>query len=85
VVDLAKLRDLQMAERALAGDLESAIRWLAKYGGEHYRQAERKRQQTGKCEGRKGYAETEPALVEAARNTRRSGLTLEQVAITLQG
>src|SRR5215472_10689355 len=44
----------------------------------------RKRQQTGKCEGRKSYAETEPALVEDARNLRRSGLTLEQVAMTLQ-
>jgi len=45
----------------------------------------RKRQQTGKCEGRKGYAETDPALVGDVRNMRRTGLTLEQIGITLQG
>jgi DNA invertase Pin-like site-specific DNA recombinase len=44
----------------------------------------RKRQQTGKCEGRKGYAETDPALVGTARDMRRSGQTLEQIAIALQ-
>jgi DNA invertase Pin-like site-specific DNA recombinase len=44
----------------------------------------RKRQQTGKCEGRKGYADTDPALVEQVRNMRRGGLTLEQVGMTLQ-
>jgi DNA invertase Pin-like site-specific DNA recombinase len=44
----------------------------------------RKRKQTGKCEGRKGYAELDPALVEHARTMRRSGLTLEQIANTLQ-
>ena len=44
----------------------------------------RKRKLTGKCEGRKGYADTDPALVEHVRNMRRGGLTLEQVAMTLQ-
>jgi DNA invertase Pin-like site-specific DNA recombinase len=44
----------------------------------------RKRRQTGKCEGRKGYAETEPALVEYVRNMRRAGMTLDQVGIALQ-
>ena len=44
----------------------------------------RKRKLTGKCEGRKGYTDTDPALVEHARNMRRGGLTLEQVAMTLQ-
>jgi DNA invertase Pin-like site-specific DNA recombinase len=44
----------------------------------------RKRQQTGKCEGRKGYAETDPALVGAVRNMRRTGQTLDQIGITLQ-
>jgi DNA invertase Pin-like site-specific DNA recombinase len=45
----------------------------------------RKRQQTGKCEGRKGYAETDPELVNDARGMRRSGMTLEQIATALQG
>jgi DNA invertase Pin-like site-specific DNA recombinase len=44
----------------------------------------RKRQQTGKCEGRKGYAETDPELVGDVRNMRRTGLTLDQIGITLQ-
>ena len=44
----------------------------------------RKRKLTGKCEGRKGYADTDPALVEQVRNMRRGGLTLEQVGMTLQ-
>jgi hypothetical protein len=45
----------------------------------------RKRQQTGKCEGRKGYAETDPELVGHVRDMRRTGLTLEQIGITLEG
>jgi hypothetical protein len=45
----------------------------------------RKRQQTGKCEGRKGYAETDPALIDDVRHMRRSGQTLEQTGIMLQG
>jgi DNA invertase Pin-like site-specific DNA recombinase len=44
----------------------------------------RKRRQTGKCEGRKGYAETDPALVERVRNMRRAGFTLDQVGMALQ-
>jgi DNA invertase Pin-like site-specific DNA recombinase len=44
----------------------------------------RKRQQTGKCEGRKGYAETDPELVNDVRNMRRCGQRLEQIATTLQ-
>jgi DNA invertase Pin-like site-specific DNA recombinase len=44
----------------------------------------RKRQQTGKCEGRKGYAETDPALVGAVRDMRRTGQTLDQIGITLE-
>ena len=44
----------------------------------------RKRQQTGKCEGRKGYADTDPELVNDVRNMRRSGQRLEQIATTLQ-
>jgi DNA invertase Pin-like site-specific DNA recombinase len=47
--------------------------------------AARKRQRrlTGKCEGRKGYRETHPALVERARALRREGQTLAQVASAL--
>jgi len=43
----------------------------------------RQRRQTGKCEGRKGYRETHPALVERARTLRREGQTLAQVASAL--
>ena len=43
----------------------------------------RQRRQTGKCEGRKGYRETHPALVERARALRREGQTLAQVASAL--
>jgi len=43
----------------------------------------RQRRQPGKCEGRKGYRETHPALVERARVLRRGGRTLAQVAAAL--
>jgi hypothetical protein len=43
----------------------------------------RKRRQTGKCEGRKGYRETHPDLVARARVLRREGQTLALVAATL--
>ena len=43
----------------------------------------RQRRQTGKCEGRKGYRETHPALVERARALRREGQTLAQAASAL--
>ena len=39
VVDLALWRDVRLAQRALAGDVEAQIRWLAKYGGPKYRAA----------------------------------------------
>jgi hypothetical protein len=39
VVDLALWWDVRLARRALAGDVEAQIRWLAKYGGPEYRAA----------------------------------------------
>jgi DNA invertase Pin-like site-specific DNA recombinase len=39
----------------------------------------RKCRQTGKCEGRKGYAETQPDVVEQARRLRRAGSTLQAI------
>jgi DNA invertase Pin-like site-specific DNA recombinase len=45
----------------------------------------RKRKQTGKCEGRKGYAETHPAMVAEVGSLRRSGMTLQQIAAVLAG
>jgi DNA invertase Pin-like site-specific DNA recombinase len=44
----------------------------------------RKRQQTGKCEGRKSYGETDPALVAQVRAMRAAGQTLQRIADTLQ-
>jgi hypothetical protein len=43
----------------------------------------RKRRQIGKCEGRKGYAETHAALVAEVRDVRHQGQTLEQLASAL--
>src|SRR6185503_3243528 len=43
----------------------------------------RQRRERGKCEGRKGYRETRPAMVERARVLRREGQTLAQVAAVL--
>jgi DNA invertase Pin-like site-specific DNA recombinase len=37
----------------------------------------RKRRETGKCEGRPGYADLQPGIVEQARELRRDGSTLQ--------
>ena len=33
----AMRRDVRLAERALAGDIDAAIEWLNKYGGDKWR------------------------------------------------
>jgi len=43
----------------------------------------RKKAQTGKCEGRKSYAETHPEMVQDAQEMRRQGMTLQQIAARL--
>ena len=40
----------------------------------------RKREETGKCEGRKGYKELNPALAQTAQRFRRDGFTLAKVS-----
>jgi DNA invertase Pin-like site-specific DNA recombinase len=45
---------------------------------------ERKKKATGKCEGRKSYAETNPEMVTAAKRLRKRGLSLRAIAVELQ-
>ena len=40
---------------------------------------DRKRRETGKCEGRPSYGETQPGIVEQARELRRDGSTLQAI------
>jgi hypothetical protein len=39
IIDFDLVRELRLVGQTLAGDLPSQARWLAKYGGEQYRQA----------------------------------------------
>jgi hypothetical protein len=44
---------------------------------------ERKKAATGKCEGRKSWAEMDPAMVEVARQLRKTGKSLNAVRTAL--
>lgn len=46
---------------------------------------ERKRIASGKCEGRKSYAEANPKMVELARELSRQRLSLREISAALAG